>query len=104
MNVSSGDQAVFNCTAIANFIEWEINGGTLNADQGFEELPIINLNVSQNLRQSTLRVEGSSASNNDSIVCVALLEVAPFMFAANRSEPALLLVQGTMTCIPLCYI
>ena len=96
VNVPSGDHAVFNCTAIATFINWEVNGETLNSELlGFEEQEVVDLDISQNLRMRSLTVLGSPDSNNASIACIAVLEVAPLMFVANRSNPALLLVQGT---------
>ena len=70
MNVSSGDHAVFNCTAIATFINWEVNGGPIDSDlinKGFEVQFTIDLNVSQDLRMRALRVLGSPDNDNTSI-------------------------------------
>ena len=107
MNVSIGDNAVFNCTAIASFINWEINGGPIDSDligKGYDQGPLITLNVSQNLRTDSLTVLGSADNNNASIACVAILraQIYPaFEFVGNSSDPALLLVQGTT--LILCY-
>ena len=97
VNVSSGDHAVFNCIAIATFINWEINGGPIDSDlinKGFETQLTIDLNVSQDLRMASLRVLGSSENDNTSITCVVVLQLASLVFLGNRSDPALLLVQG----------
>ena len=97
VNVSSGDHAVFNCTAIATFINWEVYGGPLDSNlisRGFKPQLTIELNVSQNLRMGSLRVLGSPDNDDVSIVCVALLQLPSFMFVANGSDPVLLLVQG----------
>ena len=111
MNVSSGDHAVFNCTAITTFINWEVNGGPIDSNlisRGFDQGPLVTLNVSQNLRTISLIVLGSADSNNASIVCVATelvqiqhLQLSDIEFVGNTSNPALLLVQGTA--LILCY-
>ena len=94
VNISSGDHAVFNCTAIATDITWRINGDNFNADfisEGFEELPLIAM---QNLRMRQLRVLGSPDSDNASIVCVVVLQVSLQKIVGNTSAPVILLVQG----------
>ena len=93
---ASGDHAVFNCTAIATDITWRINGDYFNADfiiKGFEEQPLIVLNVLQNLRLRQLRVLGSPDSDNASIICVTILQLSQKIIG-NTSTPVLLLVQG----------
>ena len=101
VNVSGDDHAVFNCTAIATFINWNVNGTSLNAGtNGFEMQLTIDVNVSQDLRTAALRVVGSPDANNSSIECVALLEQSNKTFDAISSAPALLLVQGII--ITLC--
>ena len=102
MNISSGDPAVFNCTATATFINWEVNGAALNADlmsKGFDNPITIDLNVLQDLRMSKLGVLGSPDNDNISIVCVAVLRFSATMFVSKRSDPALLLVQGMIASI-----
>ena len=74
-----------------------MNDSPVNDDlqnQGFHELPTVDLNVAENLRMKSLQVLGSPHSNNVSIMCVALLQVSTTMYDAVSSEPALVLVQG----------
>ena len=104
MNVSSGDNAVFNCTAIATYIVWEVNGAPIDSDfisRGFDQGPLVTLNVSQNLRTDSLTVLGSADNNNASIVCVAILQLSETKFVGNTSDAVLLLVQGTALIV--CY-
>ena len=99
VNISSGDHAVFNCTAIATDLNWKVNDDSFNTDyesKGFHELAVVVLDASQSLRTASLRVLGSAHSNNASIVCVAILEYSQLLFVGNKSEPALLLVQGIL--------
>ena len=100
MNISSGDHAVLNCTAIATDLNWKVNDDSFNTDyenKGFHELAVVVLDASQSLRTASLRVLGSAHSNNASIVCVAILEYSQLLFVGNESEPALLLVQGILS-------
>ena len=98
MNVSLNGFATFNCTAIANFITWEIDGVLINSDirgKGFDDsAPTLTLNLIQDLRSTSLRVLGSPDSNNVSITCLAVIPITPFANNVNTSEPALMLVQG----------
>ena len=98
MNVSLNGLAMFNCTAIAAIITWEIDGVLIDSDlrdRGFDDsAPTLTLNLSQNLRGTSLRVLGSPDSNNVSITCVAIIPITPTTSVANTSEPALMLVQG----------
>ena len=99
VNVSSGDHAEFNCTAIATFINWEVNGGPIDSDlesRGFETQFTIDLNVSQDLRMESLRVLGSPENDNTTITCVVVLVLPSLMVVADKSDPAVLLVQGTI--------
>ena len=99
MNISLNEFAMFNCTAIASLITWEINGVLINdgdlRDKGFDDsAPILTLDASQDLRGTSLRVLGSPDSNNVSITCVAITPITPFTNDVNTSEPALMLVYG----------
>ena len=75
MNISWNGVAFINCTAIATFVDWESNGILIDRlqNRGFDRAPTVALNITQNLRMSTLKVVGSSNSSNVSVVCVALL-------------------------------
>ena len=86
---------MFNCTAIADFINWRIDGEPLNADlesRGFESQPLVNLDPSINSKMKSLKVNGSLDNSNTSIVCVAY----PVQSSGKgcQSDPALLLVYG----------
>ena len=99
MNVSLHGFAMFNCTAIATSFTWEIDGVLIDdgdlRDKGFDDsAPELTLNLTQNLRGTSLRVLGSPDSNNVSITCVAIIPITPITSDANTSEPALMLVQG----------
>ena len=98
-NTSLNGFAMFNCTAIATSFTWEINGILIDdgdlRDKGFDDsAPKLTLNLIQNLRTTSLRVLGSPDSNNTNITCVAIIPLTPFTNDADRSEPALMLVQG----------
>ena len=98
MNVSLNGFAMFNCTAIANFIIWEIDGVLIDGDlrnKGFDDrAPLVTLNLTQNLRSTSLRVLGSPDSSNVSIACVAIIPITPTTNYFDVSKPALMLVQG----------
>ena len=103
MNISLNGFAMFNCTAIASFITWEIDGVLIDSDlrnKGFDDsAPTLTLNLTQQLHSTSLKVLGSPDSNNVSITCLAIIPITPFMNAINTSEPALMLVQGEYACI-----
>ena len=98
MNVSLNGFAIFNCTAIASFISWEIDGVPFNSgfkDKGFDNTaPLVTLDGAQDLRGTSLRVLGSPDSNNVSIACVAIIPTTLTTNDVNTSESALMLVQG----------
>ena len=109
MNISLNGFARFNCTAIASVITWEIDGVLIDhsgvRDKGFDDsASVVTLNLTQYLRGTSLRVLGSSDSNNVSITCVAIIPITPFTNDVNKSEPALMLVQGKYACQPCSYI
>ena len=103
---------MFNCTAIATFITWEIDGVLIDGDlrdKGFDDTAsLVTLDGAQDLRGTSLRVLGSPDSNNVSISCVAIIPITPFTNDVDTSEPALMLVQGIMhvqnTCKTLCLV
>ena len=96
-NISLNEVAKLNCTAIATFIIWEVNGqpvGDLDSPDFDSSAQTMLVNGTQNLRVRTLRVTGSSDSNGSNITCVAVLHTSATHPIAI-SEPALILVQGT---------
>ena len=99
MNVSLNGFAMFNCTAIASLITWEIDGVLINdgdlRDKGFDDsAPTLTLNLTQDLHSTSLRVLGSPDSNNVSITCVAIIPITLTTNDVDTSESALMLVQG----------
>ena len=84
----------FTCSAVAQEIEWEVNGQTLDSvlmSRGFDNSsPLITLNATQNLRTRKLPVLASAVNNNTNITCLAYFLVPVFTIAT--SEPAVLLV------------
>ena len=96
MNVSLNGFAMFDCTAIASLITWEIDGVLINGDirgKGFDDsAPTVTLNLTQDLRSTSLRVLGSPDSNNVSITCVAIIPITLTTNDVDTSEPALVLV------------
>ena len=84
----------FTCTAVAQEIEWEVNGqpyDSLLVSRGFDDSsPLITLNATQNLRTRKLPVLASANNNNTNISCVVYFIVPAFSVAT--SEPAMLLV------------
>ena len=105
MNVSLNGFAVFNCTAIGS-IFWEIDGVFIDSNlrgKGFDDsAPTLTLNLTQDLRSTSLRVLGSPDSNNVRITCVAIIPITPFTSDVDASEPALMLVQGKSAGINTC--
>ena len=99
MNISLNEVAVLNCTAIATFINWEVNGQPVNdldsPDFSYSaSTVVVRVNETQTLRMSTLKVTGSSDSNGSNITCFAFL-LTSTTHPIAKSEPALILVQGT---------
>ena len=84
----------FTCTAVAQEIEWEVNGQPIDnvlTSRGFDDSsPLITLNATQNLRTRKLTVLASANNNNTDISCVVYFIVPVFSIAT--SEPAVLLV------------
>ena len=97
VNASSGDPVDFNCTATATLISWRINGETgAESSNGFQELPPIVLDKSQNLIMERLKVLASTMVDNTTLTCVAFLEISPGMYGDSDNKSALLLVQGAI--------
>ena len=97
INITLGEVAVMNCTAVATLIHWEINGYSVidYNDKGFHDSPTEDIfdGIIQNLRTKKLWVTGSSDSDGAQVVCVATLAVNDG-FQSVVSKPAIVLVQG----------
>ena len=96
----------FTCTAVAQEIEWEVNGQPVDSalnSRGFDDSQkLIMLNETQNLRTRKLTVLASADNNNTNITCVAYFIVP--VLSTTTSEPAVFLVfepgmNHTSTCI-----
>ena len=97
VSIAVNATANFTCTAVAEDIEWEANGQTVDSDlrnRGFNDqaVPLTLLNATQNLRTRTLSVFGSADNNGSTITCVAIFLPPSFAFSLSKSEPAVLLV------------
>lgn len=95
VNVSIYKVAVFNCTAIADSVNWLINDTPLDDRPGFYKTTVT-LNQTNNLHKSTLSAVASAVNNKTNIKCVVIRK-SPF--TALISEPALLLIQGSYLCM-----
>ena len=94
VSVAVNETVNFTCTAVADIIQWEVNGIFAFDEnirkQGFDDSsPPIVLNATQNLRTRTMSAFGSVDNNGSSITCVAI-SIPPFSLAI--SDPAVLLV------------
>ena len=98
-NVSVNQLARFNCTAVADVIEWLADGDPVNDmrvhAKGFYASNTRLLNSTIGLRQSNLSVEGWEENDYANITCVA------FNFSntlkVDKSDIVLLRVQGIET-------
>ena len=97
VNISLNGVATLNCTAIANFINWKVNGTPVDdlRQQGIESFDnkIRNEELGKNRHIARLRVKGSSNSNHAMVTCVAVLTKGVDI-SSVFSKPALILVQG----------
>ena len=94
MKIAVNAKANFTCTAIAEEINWEVNGQPVDANlrsRGFDDeaVPLTVLNATQNLYSRTLSVFGSADNNGSNITCAAYI-LSPLSF--NESEAAVLFV------------
>ena len=94
VNVSANTVAVFTCTAVADTFNWQANGLQIDEVEGeiFITNTCIELDLTLNIRESTLELTVSSTDNATNITCTAI-SISPL--AINKSVPVLLLVQGT---------
>ena len=72
VNAMANEVAVFNCTAIAYFINWLVNDDPAD-DGGFTNITNQELNSVQNIRSSTLHVQSLPEYNGYEIKCLILL-------------------------------
>lgn len=95
-NVTLNSVIKINCTVIATFIYWQINGLLIPEHWRSNDINAtssqVTINQTQNRRFRSLSVLGTSDSNGTNIVCVAQLGLNPS--DSVRSEEALILVQG----------
>ena len=90
VNISLNKVAVFNCTAIADSINWLINGSPFDNRSKYHKITVT-LNEAKSLHKSTLTANASPLNNKTKISCF-VVTLKPF--ASLTSEPALLLIQG----------
>ena len=91
MNTSLNEEAVFNCTYVAEVFGWEVNKRQINSGQDGFEFFSVPLNATRSLYKSTLTVVASPDKNSTNLTCTAY---SSSPLSNKRSEIALLLVQG----------
>ena len=95
--ISLNEVAVLSCTAIADFINWAVNGIPANEYKSnvFDDsAPIVTLDAMRDLRMRTLRVLGSPDSNGVNVTCIAFLHTGTTNVSVAVSEPAVIVFQG----------
>lgn len=68
VTVLTNDVAVFNCTAITKFIFWRVNDASA-VSQGFTNVTYQVLDSIQQLKMSSLQIEGLTGYNGFEIKC-----------------------------------
>ena len=96
LNITINEVAVMNCTAVATYIDWEVNHVSVlvYSDKGIIQSETVTHDAAQNLRTRKLWVTGSSDSDGARIVCVVTLFNSDDSHQTISSEPALVRVQG----------
>ena len=107
VNISLNEIAQINCTAIATFINWKVDGKIVDdlRNEGIDSFDdtASAVHLGENLLLVTLRVKGSPYSNNVNVTCVAILSIGGDHTEAF-SEPALLRVLGQcLQCYWACF-
>ena len=93
VNITLNQRVLLNCTAVASFINWFVNGTTPVSDLNmavFDESVKTGTSGSD-LRTKLLSVLGTPESNESRITCVGTTHSPP---SQESSDPALILVQG----------
>ena len=96
-NISLNQVAVLNCTAIATFIYWEVNGEPADdwRSRGIDDrAPTVILDDAKSLRLATLRVEGSYGMNSANLTCIAILSIVGTDPSIATSDKVFIQVQG----------
>ena len=91
VNVSINEVAVFTCTAVGDIFGWQANGIDIDTEIGTVLTPVL-VDEMEGIRRSTVRVPVSSTDNLANITCTAI-SLSPL--SIDKSDPVLLLVQGT---------
>lgn len=68
VTVLTNDVAVFNCTAITKFIFWRVNDASAES-QGFTNVTYEVLDSTQQLKMSSLQIDGLTGYNGFEIKC-----------------------------------
>ena len=99
VNVTINTVAVFHCSGVANSFTWRANGQQLDHGERVAITPVSLVNETLQIRMSTLRMTVNSVENATNITCTAFRHTP---ISIDRSNPALLLVQGT-ACMCILY-
>lgn len=100
INISANEETEMSCTVIGDHINWKVNGTPLVGDKhaGFyysHQLSIL-LDEATNKRMGQLQIKGLNTTNHTMVTCVASQLIDSEHFTVAVSEPALILVQGTV--------
>lgn len=108
INISANEETKMNCTVIGDHINWKINGTPLAGDKhaGFyySHQSSVLLDETTNIRTGQLRIRGLNTTNGTMVTCVASQVIDSEHFTVAESEPALILVQGTVKALILLLI
>ena len=100
VNITLNQRVLLNCTAVATFINWFVNGKPISD----HDMTVFNdsaktRTLGSQLRTRSLSVLGTSESNESRITCVGTTHSPP---SQESSDPALILVQGEEHKLNIC--
>ena len=92
VNATLGSTATFNCSATTGTIDWRVNGSLLT------ELSTHDITISKVGSTFSLHVQATEEYNNTLVVCQLVIHDP---LSINRSDPAVLKVQGMFRLLSL---
>ena len=95
VNISQNGVAVFNCTFATGVYVWKAGDNQISSEGNRIFFGLTMPYGPANVSVSTLEVTASLDKNNTNITCTTFSSSPNLTF--SRSEPALLLIQGTCT-------
>ena len=92
VNITLNQRVLLNCTAVATFINWFVNGTSVSdLNMAVFNDSAKTRTLGSQLRTRPLSVLGTPESNESRITCVGTIHSPP---SQDTSDPALILVQG----------